>query len=88
MALGLNLGNMAKILKCAGNEDVVTLKSQEEGDKLTVMFESPNQVLYLHLHLSLFSSFFVPNLFRFFLFHVPPPPHLFGENRTAFRTSR
>jgi proliferating cell nuclear antigen len=43
MALGLNLGNMAKILKCAGNDDVVTLKSQEEGDKLTVMFESPNQ---------------------------------------------
>mmetsp|Transcript_22558 Transcript_22558/g.50905 ORF Transcript_22558/g.50905 Transcript_22558/m.50905 type:complete len:261 (+) Transcript_22558:51-833(+) len=43
MALGLNLANMGKILKCAGNDDVVTLKSQEEGDMLTIMFESPNQ---------------------------------------------
>jgi proliferating cell nuclear antigen len=44
MALGLNLANMGKILKCAGNDDIVTLKSQEDGDMLTVMFESPNQV--------------------------------------------
>jgi len=44
MSLGLNLTNMGKILKCAGNEDVVTLKSQDDGDMLTVMFESPNQV--------------------------------------------
>jgi proliferating cell nuclear antigen len=43
MALGLNLANLGKILKCAGNEDIVTLKSQEEGDMLTIMFESPNQ---------------------------------------------
>ena len=44
MALGLNLGNLGKILKCAGNDDVVTLKSQEEGDKLSIMFENPSQV--------------------------------------------
>lgn len=44
VSLGLNLANMGKILKCAGNEDIVTLKSQEEGDMLNVMFESPNQV--------------------------------------------
>eukprot|EP00619_Florenciella_sp_RCC1007_P015161 CAMPEP_0205908826 /NCGR_PEP_ID=MMETSP1325-20131115/3474_1 /ASSEMBLY_ACC=CAM_ASM_000708 /TAXON_ID=236786 /ORGANISM="Florenciella sp., Strain RCC1007" /LENGTH=261 /DNA_ID=CAMNT_0053275067 /DNA_START=35 /DNA_END=820 /DNA_ORIENTATION=- len=43
ISLGLNLGNMGKILKCAGNEDVVTLKSEDEGDMLTIMFESPSQ---------------------------------------------
>ena len=43
IALGLNLGNMGKILKCSGNDDIVTLKSEDEGDLLTIMFESPNQ---------------------------------------------
>ena len=43
-SLGLNTPNLAKILKCAGNEDLVTLKSQEDTDTLTMMFESANQV--------------------------------------------
>lgn len=42
-SLGLNTPNLAKILKCAGNEDLVTLKSQEDTDTLTMMFESANQ---------------------------------------------
>ena len=42
MALGLNTVNLGKILKCAGNEDIVTLKSQDDGDMLTVMFEDPS----------------------------------------------
>ena len=40
ISLGLNLSNMAKILKCMGNDDVVTLKCEDEGDTLTMMFES------------------------------------------------
>ena len=43
-SLGLNTPNLAKILKCAGNEDLVTLKSEEDTDTLTMMFESANQV--------------------------------------------
>eukprot|EP01040_Poterioochromonas_malhamensis_P022355 gene22355-27183_t len=42
-ALGVNTPNLAKILKCAGNEDIVTLKCEEETDTLTLVFESPNQ---------------------------------------------
>lgn len=42
-ALGVNTPNLAKILKCAGNDDIVTLKCEEETDTLTLVFESPNQ---------------------------------------------
>lgn len=42
-ALGINTPNLAKILKCAGNDDVVTLKCEEETDTLTLVFESPSQ---------------------------------------------
>ena len=40
LSLGLNLGNLAKILKCAGNDDSVTLKAEDEPDTLTLMFEN------------------------------------------------
>jgi proliferating cell nuclear antigen len=42
-ALGMNFPNFAKILKCAGNDDVVTLRCEEDTDALTLVFESPNQ---------------------------------------------
>ena len=34
---------MSKILKCAGNDDIITLKAEDDGDSLTLMFESENQ---------------------------------------------
>lgn len=43
ISLGLNLANLSKILKCAGNNDVVTLKAEDEPDTLTMMFESPSK---------------------------------------------
>jgi proliferating cell nuclear antigen len=43
ISLGINTGNLSKVLKCAGNEDVVTLKAEDTADALTLMFESPNQ---------------------------------------------
>ena len=42
ISLGFNAANMGKILKCAGNEDIITLKAEDEGDALTRMFESPS----------------------------------------------
>lgn len=42
-ALGVNTPNLSKILKCAGNDDQVTLKCEEGTDTLTLIFESPNQ---------------------------------------------
>ena len=43
ISMGMNLNNMAKLLKCAGNDDVITLKADDNGDSVTFMFESPNQ---------------------------------------------
>ena len=40
LALGVNSGNMAKIMKMMGRDDVVVLKAEDEPDNLTLMFES------------------------------------------------
>ncbi len=38
---GLNLNNMNKMLKCAGNDDVITMKADETADVVSFVFESP-----------------------------------------------
>jgi hypothetical protein len=38
----MSLANLAKVLKCAGNDDIVTLKANDDGDTVTFMFESPS----------------------------------------------
>mmetsp|Transcript_23274 Transcript_23274/g.79198 ORF Transcript_23274/g.79198 Transcript_23274/m.79198 type:complete len:263 (+) Transcript_23274:131-919(+) len=43
ISMGLNLSNMSKMLKCAGNDDIITLKADDSGDAVTFMFESPSQ---------------------------------------------
>eukprot|EP01104_Vermistella_antarctica_P016318 TRINITY_DN553_c0_g1_i1.p2 TRINITY_DN553_c0_g1~~TRINITY_DN553_c0_g1_i1.p2 ORF type:complete len:261 (-),score=80.06 TRINITY_DN553_c0_g1_i1:1382-2164(-) len=43
VTLGINLGAMAKVLKCAGNDDTVTIKAEDSGDVVNFMFESPKQ---------------------------------------------
>ncbi|GBG70728.1 hypothetical protein CBR_g8027 [Chara braunii] len=42
ISMGMNLNNMAKMLKCAGNDDIITIKADDEGNTVTFMFESPN----------------------------------------------
>lgn len=42
LRIGINLANMAKILKCANNEDMVTLKAEDTPDSITFLFESQN----------------------------------------------
>jgi len=43
LSMGMNLVSMSKILKCAANDDIITVKAQDQGDTVTFMFESPNQ---------------------------------------------
>lgn len=43
ISLGFNSANMSKILKCAGNDDTITLKAEDSADTLTLMFESQGQ---------------------------------------------
>jgi proliferating cell nuclear antigen len=43
ISLGFSSANLSKILKCADNGDVITLKAEDTADSLTLMFESANQ---------------------------------------------
>ena len=42
MSIGLNLVSLTKVVKCAGNDDVVTLKANDKADVLNLLFESPS----------------------------------------------
>jgi len=51
VSLGINLESMAKVLKCAGNDDTVTMRAQDDGDCVTFIFESKNKVSDFELKL-------------------------------------
>lgn len=34
---------MSKILKCAGNEDIITLRAEDNADTLTLVFETTSK---------------------------------------------
>lgn len=40
MALGVNVGSLQKIIRCAGNDDIVTIRAQEDADTLNLTFET------------------------------------------------
>lgn len=41
VTLGIQLANLSKLLKCAGNDDTISLKADDEPDSITLMFEDP-----------------------------------------------
>jgi len=43
MSIGMNMASLSKILKCANNDDIITLKAEDDAEVVTFMFESPNQ---------------------------------------------
>jgi len=40
ISLGINLSSMGKVLKCCNNDDILTLKSDDQADTMTFMFEN------------------------------------------------
>lgn len=46
ISMGMNLTNMSKMLKCAGNDDIITIKADDGSDTVTFMFESPSMLLF------------------------------------------
>jgi len=40
ISLGINMTSMNKILKCAGNDDSITIRCQDNADSVTFVFES------------------------------------------------
>jgi len=53
ISLGISLASMAKVMKCAGNDDTITLKADDQGDNVTFIFESPKQNRLSHFALKL-----------------------------------
>mmetsp|Transcript_2420 Transcript_2420/g.5673 ORF Transcript_2420/g.5673 Transcript_2420/m.5673 type:complete len:266 (-) Transcript_2420:316-1113(-) len=43
ISMGMNLTNVSKMLKCSGNDDIVTIKANDTADSVTFMFESKDQ---------------------------------------------
>ena len=43
VSLGVNFNSLSKILKCAGNDDVITLKANDDCDTVSFMFENQAQ---------------------------------------------
>ncbi|KAJ0678386.1 putative proliferating cell nuclear antigen, PCNA [Helianthus annuus] len=53
MSLGMNLGVMAKMLKCAGDNDIVTIKAADGDDCVNIMFENFGKDSFLSYLLAL-----------------------------------
>ena len=92
LSLGINLGSMSKILKCAGNDDIITLKAEDSGDNVSFMFENPSK-LSLTLHCSAFFFFDAqrsqPSVLLFRANPcVPLLPQADGYRQRASRNSR
>ena len=43
LSMGMNLTSMSDILGCAANDDVITIKAQDQAHTVTFMFEATNQ---------------------------------------------
>lgn len=53
MSLGINLVSMSKILKCSSLDDIITLRAENDGDQLELVFDSPNNTRASHFQLRL-----------------------------------
>lgn len=49
MPLGVNLGSLAKVLKCAKDDDKCTLKASDDADVLNLTYEAKSALLLLFL---------------------------------------
>lgn len=43
-SLGVNFTSLGKILKCASNDDIITIKADDDDEKVSFMFESPDKI--------------------------------------------
>lgn len=43
LPLGVNLGSLTKVLKCAKDDDICTLKASDDGDVLSLTYEARSE---------------------------------------------
>jgi len=55
MVLGINMANLAKIMKLAQNDDVIILKTDENSGKLTIILKNTNMGRHATFDLNLFN---------------------------------
>jgi proliferating cell nuclear antigen len=53
LALGISIASLTKVLKCAGNDDMISLKAKDNSDNVSFIFESPKQNRISHFSLKL-----------------------------------
>lgn len=53
MTLGINMNSMSKILRCASNDDALTIKANDNPDTVTFVFESKDKDRYSEFELKL-----------------------------------
>ena len=46
MTIGINISHLSKIMKCAGNEDIIILRAEEENNFLHITFENKSNNIY------------------------------------------
>lgn len=65
LSMGVNVNNMAKMLRCASNDDIVTIKADDSADSITFMFESPSNVPIIKLAIFCVLPFYISYLIDF-----------------------
>ena len=50
VTLGMDTATLSKILKCASNDDSITIKAEDSGDTVSFVFESPSKYFFGFLH--------------------------------------
>lgn len=66
---------MSKILKCAGNEDIITLRAEDNADTLALVFETLSKFWSFELLVSEQQEMNLSSrlIYRLFSFHVYRP---------------
>lgn len=52
--LGVNLTSLTKVLKCAKDDDICTLKAADEGDVLNLVYEAKSELFFWGFFLMIF----------------------------------
>jgi proliferating cell nuclear antigen len=63
MPLGVNLTSLTKVLKCAKDDDICTLKASDEADLLNLVYEAKSKFFLVWSTLLIRSSCVTPVFF-------------------------
>lgn len=45
MTIGVNIGNLFKVMKCGGNDDSIILRAEDESSALNITFENTSKFI-------------------------------------------